>query len=248
LGKNRLGKKIVNICQCLLKNKFPQYYAYQGRKISKKITLPNKILINEFYNKYSFDKKIVQFHNNYNLKKKISIPTNLKKINVEIGFGNGEFLIKSAIAKPDELFIGIEVYLNGIANVLKSIIDHQIQNILLSNVNSFYFLDAIQTKSIDKIFIINPDPWIKKRHHKRRLMSFKVIQLLTKVVKLKHSIYMTTDSKLYLNDILNILTKYRDLFGDFNFSILSKNDKLFGISRYQRKAIEKRRKIYLLTF
>ena len=47
--------------------------------------------------------------------------------------------------------------------------------------------------SIDKIFIINPDPWIKKRHNKRRLISFEVLELLSKIIKSENSIYITTD-------------------------------------------------------
>ena len=103
--------------------------------------------------------------------------------NIEIGFGNGEFLIKNAITRPNELFIGVEVYLNGIAKVLESILDFGLKNIMLSNLNSFYFLEAMPYKSIDKIFLINPDPWVKKRHHKRRLMSYEILSRLNKVIK-----------------------------------------------------------------
>ena len=102
-------------------------------------------------------------------------------------------------------------------------------------------------KSLDKIFIINPDPWNKRRHKKRRLMTFEIIKLLKKVTKSKNSIYMTTDSKSYLKDTENLLIKHKKLFGDYNLRALSEHDDLYGISRYQRKAIEKGRKIYLLT-
>ena len=142
----------------------------------------------------------------------------------------------------------MEVYLNGIAKVLTAISEHNIGNIILSNINSFYFLEAIPNKSVDKIFIINPDPWIKKRHHKRRLMSYETLRLLCKIVKLKNSTHMTTDSETYLNYSENLLSQHRDIVENYSVSTLSKNDKLYGISRYQRKAIEKGGKIYLLTF
>ena len=58
---------------------------------------------------------------------------------------------------------------------------------------------------------------------------------------------MTTDSKSYLKDTENLLIKHKKLFGDYNSRALSEYDDLYGISRYQRKAIEKGRKIYLLT-
>ena len=101
--------------------------------------------------------------------------------------------------------------------------------------------------TIDNIFIINPDPWIKKRHHKRRLMTCKVLDLLSKIIKSKQSIYMTTDSSDYLRDTVSLLNEYKDSFGTFSSSILKKNDELYGISKYQRKALENGGKIYLLT-
>ena len=61
--------------------------------------------------------------------KKIFLKENYKKNKFEIGFGNGEFLIKNAISKPEELFIGVEVYLNGIVKVLSTISDFKLSNI-----------------------------------------------------------------------------------------------------------------------
>ena len=231
-----------------MKNKYPKYYSFQGRKISKKISLPKKNLINKFYNDFSFDQDVIEYLNNDKINRKIDIPDRYDITNIEIGFGNGEFLIKNAISKPNELFIGIEVYLNGIAKVLKSILDFRLKNIILSNLNSFYFLEAMPHNSVDKIFLINPDPWNKKKHHKRRLMSYKTITLLNKIIKSKNSIYMTTDSIGYLRDTVNLLSKYKDSFGTFSLSKLKKNEELYGISKYQRKAIEKGGEIYLLTF
>ncbi len=232
----------------LLKNKYPKYYSYQGRKISKRISQSKKNLLNKFYNDFSIDQDVIEYHNNEKAIKKINIPGCYSTTNIEIGFGNGEFLIKNAISKPNELFIGIEVYLNGIAKVLESILDLRIKNIILSNLNSFYFLEAMPYKSVDKIFLINPDPWIKKKHHKRRLMSYKTITLLNKVIKSKNSIYMTTDSQAYLRDTVTLLSEFKDSFGTFNLSKLNKNEELYGISKYQRKAIENGGEIYLLTF
>jgi len=232
----------------LLKSEYPEYFSYKGRKISKRLSISKKNLIDKIYNQYSFDKKIIEYLNSKTNIKKIVIPKNYERVNIEIGFGNGEFLIKNAISNPKELFIGVEVYLNGIAKVLTAISNHRIENIILSNLNSYFFLDVIPKKSVDKIFIINPDPWIKKRHNKRRFMSFETVKLLTKIIKLQNSIYMTTDSVSYLKFTENILNQHKDIIRNYSVRTLSKNDELYDISRYQRKAIEKGRKIYLLTF
>ncbi len=231
-----------------LKSEYSKYYTYKGRKISKKISLSKKNLIDKIYHIYTIDEFIIRYHNKNYLNQKIVLPKKFNRVNIEIGFGDGEFLIKNAIAYPKELFIGIEVYLNGIAKVLQTISELKLKNIILSNLNSIYFLEAMTLRSVDKIFIINPDPWKKKRHHKRRLISFEVMELLTKLIKSKNSIYITTDSESYFNDMNNLIIENRDSLGSHNVKILSENDELYGISRYQRKAIEKGEKIYQLTF
>lgn len=230
-----------------LSKEFPEYYRYHGRKISKKISNSNLNLLYEFYNHYSLDDNIISYHKNNILnKKKIIELNNSEVLNIEIGFGDGEHLIKKAVSKPHEMFIGVEVYINGIVKVLKSIIENEIKNIRLCNVNGMFLVKALPHSSVDNLFLINPDPWVKKRHHKRRIISLENLKFFNRIMKTKNSIYITTDSESYLNDTKYLLDKHKSSLGDYRISVLSKNDQLFGISRYQRKAIEKGRKIYLL--
>ena len=230
------------------KEKFPAFYRYQGRKIIKKLSNANLNLLNEYYCRHSIDREIIEIYKSDNRLEKTKFCKNqFEIVNLEIGFGDGEFLIKNAISKPEELFIGSEVYINGISKVLKKIIDYKIKNILLSNLNSFYLLKALPFNSIDNLIIINPDPWIKKKHHKRRLINFENIKLLKNIIKSKNSIFITTDSISYLNDIKNIYLDNKNYLGKINMKILSNKDKYYGISRYQRKAIEKGGKIYQIT-
>lgn len=230
------------------KEKFPAFYRYQGRKIIKKLSNANLNLLKEYYCRHSIDREIIEIYKSDNRLEKTKFCKNqFEIVNLEIGFGDGEFLIKNAISKPEELFIGSEVYINGISKVLKKIIDYKIKNILLSNLNSFYLLKALPFNSIDNLIIINPDPWIKKKHHKRRLINFENIKLLKNIIKSKNSIFITTDSISYLNDIKNIYLDNKNYLGKINMKILSNKDKYYGISRYQRKAIEKGGKIYQIT-
>jgi tRNA G46 methylase TrmB len=78
-------------------------------------------------------------------------------------------------------------------------------------------------------------------------MSYEILSLLNKITKSKNSIYMTTDSLDYFRDTVSLLNEHKDSFGTFSSSILKKNDELYGISKYQRKALENGGKIYLLT-
>ena len=94
-----------------LRSKFPDYYQYHGRNISKKLSLSNVRTLNHHYSKYSLDKKIL------NISSKVSTEQLLqsalfKKIIIEVGFGDGEYLIESALSNPKALFVGSEVYLS----------------------------------------------------------------------------------------------------------------------------------------
>ena len=231
-----------------LTKEFPEYYRYHGRKISKKISNSNLNLLYEFFNHYSLDDNIISYHKNNILKKKKIIElNNSEALNIEIGFGDGEHLIKKAISKPHEMFIGVEVYINGIVKVLKSIIENEIKNIRLCNVNGMFLVKALPHSSVDNLFLINPDPWVKKRHHKRRIISLENLKFFNRIMKTKNSIYITTDSQKYFNDIKEILANNEDLLGHFSQRALTKKDILYDVSRYQRKAIKNGGKIYQLT-
>ncbi len=231
-----------------LKNEFPEYFHYHGRKISKKISKANLNILNKFYYKYFIDEELIYFHKKKIETKKHLIFKNYScKINLEIGFGDGEFLIKNAVSNPEEIFIGVEVYLNGIVKVLKEILNSNIQNIKLCNLNSIYLLKTLPKKSIDRIYIINPDPWAKRRHNKRRLITPENLKLFNKVTKSKGSVSITTDSESYVKAIRELSIYNQELIGEINIRLLNKNDVLYGISRYQRKAIKKGDKIYLIT-
>ncbi len=225
-----------------------KYYRYQGRKISKTITQTNLNLLQNFYSLYSYDKEIIQYlESNRNNKKFIIKNTKFNKINIEVGFGDGEYLLKNAINNPQELFIGVEFYKNGIAKVLKNILDFKISNLKLSNINGMYLLSALPNHSVDSLLIINPDPWHKKKHQKRRLISFENLKVFQRIIKSTNSIFITTDSSSYLGHIEKIFKNNREELGDIDIITLSEKDKLYGISRYQRKAIENGKKIYQIT-
>ena len=230
-----------------LRYKFPDYYKYHGRNISKKLSLTNVRLLNDYYSKYSLDKKIL------NISSKISTEQLLqsslfKKMIIEVGFGDGEHLIESALANPEILFIGSEVYVNGIAKVLKQIVEHDIKNIRLCGMNFVHLLNTLNHNSIDELKIINPDPWHKKRHFKRRLVNLENIIKIIGIVKNKYASYITTDSESYFNYINEIFSSNSKIIHENKNKILSKNDRLYGVSRYQRKAIKNGKKIYQLTF
>lgn len=226
-----------------LKNKFPEFYQFHGRKISKKLSSSNINLIKNNFEKYSIDREVINLLNKKSYSFDLTLNNNFKKIIIEAGFGNGEYLIKNAKNKPDYLYIGSEIYINGIAKVLRYITKLNLENIKLCGISFLYLLKSLKFKTIDEIYVINPDPWPKKRHKKRRLLNRDNLLLMNKVLKKKGKIFISTDSKDYFDHIMLALNNERQ-FDKIVSNCMSNSDDMYGISKYQRKAILNKQAIY----
>ena len=228
-----------------LKKTFPDYYRYYGRRIAKRLSPSiNDIFIKNFKN-FSLDEEILKNFNSGQYKS-LNLNSEFKKNIIEIGFGDGKHLLRLAQANKDTHFIGCEVFINGLGKVLKKIVDNNLTNISLCGLNCLYLLENIKESSIDKIFIINPDPWEKKRHFKRRLINKKFISSMYKKIKNGGKVIITTDSSSYFLSILEIIKNEQIDFEETVQKILVKGDELYDISKYQKKGIEKGRKIHLV--
>ncbi len=121
---------------------------------------------------------------------------------IEIGFGDGVVLIESALKNPDKNFIGIEVYDSGLGQCLNEIDKHKIENIRLIYGDAVEVFEQFITKqSVEKINILFPDPWPKKRHHKRRLINKRFLALLSKSLINKGIVNVSTDWEDYAQQI-----------------------------------------------
>src|SRR5690606_3512213 len=91
---------------------------------------------------------------------------------LDIGFGNGESIIHAAQRYPDVNFLGIEVHLPGVGRLLMAADEHDLNNIrIIRNDAVDIISEFIPDNSLQAIHIYFPDPWHKKRHHKRRLLQ-----------------------------------------------------------------------------
>lgn len=126
---------------------------------------------------------------------------------LEIGFGMGETTQKIAQARPDDNFLGVEVFNAGVGALLKRIDDNQISNIRIIQHDAVEVVrDMIAPGSLAGIHIYFPDPWPKKRHHKRRLVQSPFIQLLTSRLKPGGYIHCATDWENYAEQMLEVLS------------------------------------------
>ena len=119
---------------------------------------------------------------------------NNQRFILEIGFGNGENLVDCAKKDPNSNFIGIEVYPSGIGQCLINANKYDLKNLrLLCNDAVDVFNKQIANESLDVINIFFPDPWPKKRHHKRRLISEDFIVLIKSKLKQNGLVHICTD-------------------------------------------------------
>ena len=212
------------------KKKFlPLFYKKRLRRpLSKK----QRKLLKFTLQKFLFKKKIV----------------NNKKF-LEIGFGYGENLIHLSKNNSDTSIIGCEVYEPGIANLVEKIEIEKLKNIYIYPKNIFSLFDNLEKNSFQKVFILYPDPWPKKKHFKRRLISEILLEKIYEILKKNGLIFISTDSSDYLNLILyKFFLNKNFLWVNKKITNCYKRPKELIESKYERKGIIKSNKKYFLKF
>jgi tRNA (guanine-N7-)-methyltransferase len=112
---------------------------------------------------------------------------------LEIGFGGGEHLVWQAAHNPHVTLIGCEPFEDGIVKVLAAIEDRSLSNVAIHPDDARPLLRALPEGSIARIFILFPDPWPKKRHAKRRLVSPETLALVARVMRSGAELRIATD-------------------------------------------------------
>lgn len=178
-----------------------------------------------------------------------SICKNHKEIVLEIGFGDGGHLANQAKLKQNTQFIGCEPFLNGVINLLRSIENEQLSNVKIFNGDARVLCQNLESNSVDKVYILFPDPWPKVRHFKRRIINTQLVELLNRILKKSGEVIIATDHYEYVSWILAhfIESPY------FTWNVNTKQDwqelpKDWVITKYQAIALKAGRKITYLFF
>jgi len=128
-----------------------------------------------------------------------------KKV-LEIGFGMGETTATIAEGMPETDFLGVEVHTPGVGSLLKQIGERDLKNIRIIQHDVVEVLNnMLEEASLDGVHIFFPDPWHKKRHHKRRLIQAGFIKLLCQKLKPGAYLHVATDWQEYAEWVLEIL-------------------------------------------
>ena len=130
------------------------------------------------------------------------------KFVMEIGFGGGEHLANQANVHPKTGFIGIEPFVNSMAKMLNSIEKADTNNVRLFDDDAVIVLDWLPDASLDRIDLLYPDPWPKKRHWKRRFVNKANLDRIARVLKPGGKFHFASDIATYINWTLNHCEKH----------------------------------------
>ena len=140
---------------------------------------------------------------------------------LEIGFGNGEALAEMAAEQPGQDFIGIEVHRPGVGHLLQLLEQRGIDNVRIVNADAIQMVDKLPDQSLDRVLLFFPDPWHKKRHHKRRIVQPVFVQLLANKLKPGGILHMATDWQDYAEHMLAVMQnsdQFRNLAGSGRYA------------------------------
>jgi tRNA (guanine-N7-)-methyltransferase len=125
---------------------------------------------------------------------------------LEIGFGNGESLAEIAKNHPQNDYIGIEVHRPGVGHLLLTIEELGLTNVRVVCADAVEVLEnQIPDQSLDALYLFFPDPWHKKRHHKRRQVQPEWAQLIRRKLKIGGRLHLATDWQNYAEHMLEVM-------------------------------------------
>lgn len=130
---------------------------------------------------------------------------------LEIGFGGGEHLAYQAERNPSVGLVGAEAFINGISSLIRHIDEKKLLNIKIFEGDVRLLFPKIIPKSFSKIFILFPDPWPKKKHHRRRLINSESLEILHRLLTARGLLRIVSDEPSYIEWILKIF-ETSDLF------------------------------------
>jgi tRNA (guanine-N7-)-methyltransferase len=125
---------------------------------------------------------------------------------LEIGFGNGDYLLARACAEPERNFLGIEVHRPGVGHLLLAAARAEVTNLRVICHDAVEVLPLIPIGALDEVLLLFPDPWPKKRHHKRRILQPAFADLVASRLRIGGEFRLATDWEPYAADMLAVLS------------------------------------------
>ena len=202
---------------------------FYGRRKGRRISPLNLKLLNDYSNKfYLHEDQICNLHSQKN-----------KKNILEIGFGNGDNLVNMSLNEPNNLFIGCDAYYNGCLKLLKKIVNKNIKNIKIWPDDIHIIIKKFKRDFFDLILILQPDPWPKKKHKKRRLIQQEFLDDLNQILHHEGKLIISTDHNVMKSWVLEHFHVRNDFSWIRNgYHYTNTKPKWIFNTKYSNKAIE----------
>jgi len=187
---------------------------------SGRLSKAQSIGLNELWSSYGVDlsEKKLDFD-------KLFVSKN--NVTLEVGFGNGDSLLEMAIEQSNQNFLGIEVYEAGVGRLINEANKNKLTNLKIVKDDAVEVLtNNILDNSISHFQLFFPDPWHKKKHHKRRIVQISFLDLLSKKLKNDGVVHIATDWENYAEHIMESLEShphFKNCAGDHMYSLRPKN-------------------------
>ncbi|MEY3191441.1 MAG: hypothetical protein RL305_40 [Pseudomonadota bacterium] len=168
-----------------------------------------------------------------------------KNFILEIGFGLGENLLFQATKYPENYFIGIDPFINGVANVVQKAKELNLNNISILDKPVQKVLDNFSDNFFSKVFVLFPDPWMKNKQKKRRLLNYLFLEKILKKMRTKSTLIFATDDQDYFNFVIKEVSLLRKKIDTFKYSL--GNIHPIADTKYSNKANKLKKDIYFLN-
>jgi tRNA (guanine-N7-)-methyltransferase len=133
-----------------------------------------------------------------------------RPLQLEIGFGAGEHLAGQAAADPGTGFIGCEPFLNGVVGALAHVRDGDLGNVRLYMGDALDVVERLPDESLDRLYLLHPDPWRKARHAKRRMVNHGPLDLIQRKLKPGAEFRLGTDDPTYCRWSMMVMNQRHD--------------------------------------
>ena len=172
-----------------------------------------------------------------------------RALEFEIGFGSGEHLAAQAATRPDVGFIGCEPFLNGVVGALLHIRDAGLANVRLHMGDALDVLERLPDASLERLYLLHPDPWPKARHAKRRMINHGPLDLIAAKLKPGGEFRLGTDDPTYCRWAMMVMNRR----SDFTWLAQTPRDFLdrptdWPETRYERKARHKGHEVWYFRY
>jgi tRNA (guanine-N7-)-methyltransferase len=176
-------------------------------------------------------------------------PVPVTEVQLEIGFGGGEWMLAQARQQPHTGFIGVEPFVNGMAKALAAIESAELRNIRLHFDDAVSLVAWLPERALARIDLVHPDPWPKRRHWKRRFVQDEMVARLGRILRRGGEFRFVTDIADYTAWTLQRLMRSRE----FEWTAERADDWRiawpgFSATRYHAKAAREQRLSSFLVF